>query len=147
MPKVPDSHSIRSGIMTIGYDQWQWNGLDEGVSLTRLIKGSDNIRDLEKRNIFSYLWVKTKEEIHWKSTIYKKWHFIMKMPEFRFLYSLLLDKKELDNRFAKAMATAMELEKRFEAFMKKSKKFKQKSAQYKLDKKKTDKLKSLGYVQ
>lgn len=119
----------------------------EGASLAPLINGSDNIQDLEKRNLFAYLWVKTKKEIHWKSTIYKKWHFIIKLPEFRLLYSLFLDQKEQNNQFAKATAAALELEKRFEVFMKTCKKYKQKTAQYKLDKKKTDKLKSLGYVQ
>jgi arylsulfatase A-like enzyme len=118
----------------------------EGASLVPLIDGSDNVQELEKRNLFAYLWVKTKEEIHWKSTIYKKWHFIIKMPEFRLLYSLLLDQTEQDNKFTRARAAALELEKRFEDFMKTCKKYKQKSARYKLDKKKTDQLKSLGYV-
>ena len=127
---------------------------DEGASLVPLIennedenKNSENpVNKLEKRSLFSYLWVKTTDEIEWKSTIYKKWHFIIKLPDMKLLYSLLLDKKEKDNKITNARTAALELEKRFESFMKKSKKYKQKSATYKLDDKKTEKLKSLGYV-
>jgi len=125
---------------------------NEGVSLVPLIENREYDL-LNSRNLFSYLWVKTKggkintlKEIEWKTTIYKKWHLIIKMPEKRRLYSLLLDKKERENKFEAARDTAAQLEKRFENFMKKSKKYKQKSVKHKLDKKETDKLKSLGYV-
>jgi arylsulfatase A-like enzyme len=120
---------------------------DEGVSLVPLIENRGNLEDLEKRNLYAYLWVKTNDLMEWKSTIYRNWHFIIKMPQFKLLYSLLLDPREQDNKFGKARVTALELEKRFEDFLKRCKKFKQKSTQYKLDKKETDKLKSLGYVQ
>ena len=124
----------------------------EGISLAPLLAQRENkdrekrFNELAKRNLFSYLWVKTKDELEWKSAIYKKWHFIIKMPALKHLYSLLLDKKEQENRIAEAHSAARELEQRFEHFMKTCKKYKQKSAVYKLDKKKTDKLKSLGYV-
>jgi arylsulfatase A-like enzyme len=125
---------------------------NEGVSLVPLIENREYDL-LNKRNLFSYLWVKTKggkintlKEIEWKTTIYKKWHLIIKMPEKRRLYSLLLDKKERENKFEAAPDTAAQLEKRFENFMKKSKKYKQESVKHKPDKKETDKLKSLGYV-
>ena len=125
---------------------------NEGVSLVPMIKNRE-CDLLNKRNLFSYLWLKTKggkinnlKEIEWKTTIYKKWHLIIKMPEKRRLYSLLLDKKERENKFEAARDTAAQLEKRFENFMKKSKKYKQESVKHKLDKKETDKLKSLGYV-
>lgn len=117
---------------------------DEGVSLVPFIKGREN--NLEKRNLFSYLWVKTKGKVEWKSTIYKKWHFIIKLPDFRHLYFLLKDIKEEENKFNEARTTAVQFEQRFEHFLKTSKKYKQKSSTYKLDKKKADKLKSLGYV-
>ncbi|MCP5054172.1 MAG: sulfatase [bacterium] len=118
--------------------------IDEGVSLVPLMEGKEH--DLDKRNLFSYLWVKMKDTIEWKSTIYKNWHFIIKLPEFRYLFSLLKDQKEKFNQFNAGKDTAALLEKRFDEFMKKSKKFKQESSTVELDKKKTDKLKSLGYV-
>jgi arylsulfatase A-like enzyme len=117
---------------------------NEGVSLLPLMEGRKT--DLEKRDIFSYLWVKMQDTLEWKSTIYKKWHFIIKLPDVRHLFSLLKDQKETDNLYQAGKKTAIELEKRFEEFMAKSKKYKQKSSTIKLDKKKTDKLKSLGYV-
>ncbi len=96
--------------------------------------------------MFSYLWVKMQNTVEWKSTIYKKWHYILKLPETRFLFSLLKDPKETENHYNAAGETAGLLEKRFEDFMKKSKKFKQESSKIKLDKKHTDNLKTLGYV-
>ncbi len=121
------------------------NNIDEGMSLVPLIENQTH--ELDKRNIYSYLWVKTSKKIEWKSTIYKKWHFLIKLPNSRHLYSLLKDKKEENNHFFKGYTTARLLEQRFEDFMKKSKKYQQKSAIYKLDEEKTNKLKSLGYVE
>ncbi len=117
---------------------------DVGQSLAPVME--DRPHQLDKRDIFSYLWVKMEKEIEWRSTIYKKWHFIFKLPNFRYLFSLLKDQKEKNNLMVQGKATADELEKRFDGFRAKSKKFEQKSAKVKLDKKKTDKLKSLGYV-
>jgi len=121
------------------------DNIDEGMSLVPLIENQKN--DLDKRNVYSYLWVKTGKKIEWKSTIYKNWHFLIKLPNSRHLYSLLKDRKEEDNQFFKGYTTARFLEQRFEDFMKKSKKYQQKSATYKLDEEKTNKLKSLGYVE
>jgi len=99
---------------------------NEGVSLVPLIENpgqkNESDHDLNNRNLFCYLWIKTKDILEWKSTIYKKWHFIIKLPKSRYLYSLLLDKKELDNRFKGGQKIAWQLEKRFNVFMKKSKK-------------------------
>jgi choline-sulfatase len=118
---------------------------DEGMSLVPLIENQKH--DLESRNIYSYLWVKTGKKIEWKSTIYKNWHFVIQLPNSRQLYSLLKDRKERDNQFFKGYNTARLLEQRFEDFMKKSKKYRQKSTTYKLDEEKTNQLKSLGYVE
>ena len=117
---------------------------DAGVSLVPVMEKREH--HLDKRNLFSYLWVKMQDTIEWKSTIYKNWHFVIKLPDIRHLFSLLLDKKEADNKIEEGKAIAVQLEKRFEESMKNSKKYKQESAKVKLDKKKTDKLKSLGYV-
>lgn len=119
--------------------------IDEGVSLKPVMNGKDH--ELDKRDIFAHLWVKTQEIKEWKSTIYKKWHSILKKPDVHWLFSLLKDQKEQNNLYETAKNIAMELEKRFDDFRAKSKKFKQESSTLKLDKKKTDKLKSLGYVQ
>lgn len=121
------------------------SGTDEGASLVPLMENREH--DLDKRDLFAYLWVKMHDTMEWKATIYKNWHFLIKLPDFRSLYSLLLDKKETDNKIEEGKAIAVQLENRFNEFMKKSKKYKQQSAKYKLDKKKTDKLKSLGYVE
>ena len=118
---------------------------DEGMSLVPLIENQKN--NLDSRTIYSYLWVKTYKKIEWKSTIYKNWHFIIKLPNSRHLYSLLKDRKEEGNQFFNGYTTARLLEQRFEDFMKKSKKYQQKSATYKLDEEKTNQLKSLGYVE
>jgi choline-sulfatase len=118
---------------------------DEGISLVPLME--NRAQDLDKRNLYSYLWVKTSKTVEWKATIYKKWHFILHMPNFKSLYSLLRDTNEKNNRFFLAYTTARLLEQRFEHFMKTCKKYRQESASYKLDKKETDKLKSLGYVE
>lgn len=124
---------------------------DEGLSLTPLINKEKIARDhqLNNRDLFSHLWVKTAEAepVEWRSSIYKTWHFMMKMPDSRHLYSLLTDPREQENLWANAMKTAMELEKRFNAFLKTCRKFKQQTTKYKQNKKETDKLKSLGYVQ
>lgn len=124
---------------------------DEGLSLTPLINNDKIAKDhpLNNRDLFSHLWVKTdeKDPVEWKSSIYKTWHYMMKMPDSRHIYSLLTDFREQENLWANAKKTAMELEKRFNAFMKTCRKFKQQTTKYKQDKKETDKLKSLGYVQ
>jgi len=117
---------------------------DAGVSLVPVMEKREH--NLDKRNLFAYLWVRMQDTIEWKSTIYKNWHFIVKLPDFRYLFSLLLDKKETDNKIEEGKSIAAQLEKRFEESMKNSKKYKQESAKVKMDKKKTDKLKSLGYV-
>jgi len=118
---------------------------DEGMSLVPLMENQKH--NLDNRNIYSYLWVKTYKKIEWKSTIYKNWHFIIQSPNSRHLYSLLKDRKQEENQFFNGYTTARLLEQRFEDFMKKSKKYQQKSAIYKLDEEKTNQLKTLGYVE
>jgi choline-sulfatase len=118
---------------------------DEGMSLVPLMENQKH--NLDSRNIYSYLWVKTYKKIEWKSTIYKNWHFIIQLPNSRHLYSLLKDRKEGENQFFNGYATARLLEQRFEDFMKKSKKYQHKSSIYKLDEEKTNQLKTLGYVE
>jgi arylsulfatase A-like enzyme len=118
--------------------------IDEGANLVPLMEGKET--ELGKRDIFSHLYLKTNDVVEWKSTIYKKWHSIVKLPSIHYLFSLLKDKKEQNNIYEVGKKIAMELEERFDQFRKKSRKFEQRSSTIKLDKKKTDKLKSLGYV-
>lgn len=120
---------------------------DENNEGTSLVPMFENKKNENNRNLFSYLWVKKDNVMEWRATIYKKWHFLVKLPDFKQLFSLLSDRKEQDNKVGKARAAALELEKRFDIFMNKSKKYKQKSATYKLDKGEQEKLKTLGYVQ
>jgi arylsulfatase A-like enzyme len=121
---------------------------DEGVSLVPLMEGDESrTEELEKRDLFSYLWVKTSDKVEWRSTVYRNWHFMNRLPNGYHLYSLKSDKKEQNNLFSSGKKTALELEKRFDRFFEECRKFKPKTSDYKMDKKKTDKLKSLGYVQ
>lgn len=124
---------------------------DEGVTLVPLFENRGS--DLKKRDLFSHLCMKINNregsglrEIKWKTTIYKKWHFLAKLPKLRRLFSLLLDKKEQYNKIEKGKKIALELESRFDNFLKKCKKYNQKTSKYNLDKKKIEKLKTLGYV-
>jgi choline-sulfatase len=118
--------------------------IDEGANLVPLMEGKET--ELGKRDIFSHLYLKTNDVVEWKSTVYKKWHSVVKLPSIHYLFSLLKDKKEQNNVYEVGKKIAIELEKRFDQFRQGSLKFKQQSSTIKLDKKKTDKLKSLGYV-
>lgn len=120
---------------------------DEGLSLLPLTEGDkEKIAQLESRSIFSYLWVKAEGVVEWKATLYKNWHSILRMPQLHYLFSLITDKPQKDNKYEQGKKIATELEARFETHMKTSRKYEQKSSDVKLNKKETDKLKSLGYV-
>jgi arylsulfatase A-like enzyme len=116
-----------------------------GVSLIPLI--NKQAHGLGARNIFSYLLLKNPGTIEWRTNIYKNWHFMIKLPHMRYLYSLLLDQKETDNRINEGEKIAKLLEKNLNLFIKTCKKYQQKSTEVELDKKKNEKLKSLGYVE
>lgn len=118
---------------------------NEGMSLVPLIEGSE--KAFEERHLFPYLWKKVKTEIEFRSTLYDKWHFIVRMPKKKELYNLIGDKLETHNHFFKGFKIAAGLEKKFNEFFKDCKKFKEKKTDFKLDREKMDKLKSLGYVE
>lgn len=119
----------------------------EGKSLIPLIENNTQaIQEMEKRDLYSHLWVDTQEKFEWKSTIYKQWHFLMKYPDSMHLYFIKTDPKEQDNKIAQGMQTAQELNNRFDQFRKTCPKSRQITHSLKLDKKETDKLKSLGYI-
>ncbi len=118
---------------------------DEGWSLLPLINGEKE--KYEKRYLFSYLWKQITDLVEIKATIYKNFHFQNWLKRKKELFNLVLDKKEKKNLFFKAFKTAKEMETRFEDFFKNSKKYNRKSVNYKLNKEKIDKIKTLGYVQ
>jgi arylsulfatase A-like enzyme len=118
---------------------------NEGLSLIPLIEGKE--KEFRERHLFPYLWKKVKVEIEFRSTLYDKWHFIVRMPKNKELYNLIGDKLETHNHFFKGFKIAAGLEKKFNEFLKDCTKYKQESSSIKLDKSKLEKLKSLGYVE
>ncbi len=117
---------------------------DEGVSLVPLIEKRSE--DLTKRELFSHLWIKTKNTVEWRSTIYKNWHYVERVGAFEKLFLLLFDQKEEKNLSKKNKKIGTLLKKKFEKFVRFCNKFETIKTKVKLDKKKLKKLKSLGYV-
>lgn len=118
---------------------------DEGKSLLPLIRGDTT--NFEKRHLFPFLWKLVKVEIEFRSTLYDRWQFIVRMPKRKELYNLIGDKSETRNHYFDGYDIAGQLEKKFNEFYKKCKKYKQNTTDFKLDKKELEKLKSLGYVE
>jgi len=118
---------------------------DEGLSLLPLIQGEEEM--YENRYLFSYLWKKVTDLVEFKATIYKNFHYQNKISLKKELFNLLLDKKEKKNIFFKAFKIARQMEVQFEKFFSSCKKYEKKSVNYKLNKERLEKLKTLGYVQ
>jgi hypothetical protein len=115
------------------------------MSLVPLIEGREN--NFENRFLFPYLWKLVRKEYEFRAVLYKKWHFMVQMPKKKELYNLIGDKLETHNHYFDAYKIAEMMEKKFNDFMKECKKYKQQTSDFKLDKEKLKKLKSLGYVQ
>ena len=154
---LPDSkkkQEIRSNVSTIDIlpTVRELAGLsaskqDAGVSLVPLIEKKK--KKAEARFIFSHLWnidSKSKRKLEFKSTIYRKIHFIWRSPSGRELFNLNDDKKERRNRFSSRQRSARILESKFRLFLKKSKKYNPESVYHRLSDEKLEQLKSLGYV-
>lgn len=118
---------------------------DEGWSLLPLIEGKEE--KYENRYLFSYLWKKVTDLVEFKATIYKNFHFQNKISLKKELFNLLLDQKEKKNIFFKAFKIARQMELQFEKFYSNCKKYEKISVNYKLNKERLEKLKTLGYVQ
>ncbi|MCK5221481.1 MAG: sulfatase-like hydrolase/transferase, partial [Candidatus Aminicenantes bacterium] len=118
---------------------------DEGWSLLPLIQGEEE--KFKDRYLFSYLWKKIDVLKINKAVIYKKFHFHNKIPRKKELFNLVLDKMEKKNLFFKMFKIGREMEKEFEKFFSTCKKYEKKSVNYKLNKERLEKLKTLGYVQ
>ncbi len=105
-------------------------------------------RKEKERYIFSYLWKKVKNKTEFRSTIYKNWQYIIKLPKKRELFNLQRDKMEKDNLFfnSKSEKLVNILEIKFNSFLSKCRKYEQEYYTYTLNKEKMEKLKSLGYV-
>ena len=123
----------------------QKSNSDEGWSLLPLIKGEEE--KYKNRYLFSYLWKKVTDLVEFKATIYKNFHFQNKISLKKELFNLMLDQKEKKNIFFKAFKIAREMELQFEKFFSNCKKYEKKSVNYKLNKERLEKLKTLGYVQ
>ncbi len=118
---------------------------DEGLSLLPLTRGEKE--KYENRYLFSYLWKRVTNLVEIKATIYKNFHFHNRLSFKKELFNLLLDKGEKKDLFFKAFKTARKMEKMFEAFLSDARKYKRNSVNYKLNKKRLKKLKTLGYVE
>ncbi len=116
-----------------------------GVSLMKLIKGE--AADYKKRFIFSYLFKKIRHKVEYKAVIYKDLHYMSYLSDKEELYNFKMDKFEKLNHILKSLKTAKILKFKFEDFKKRSKKYLRRSENYKLNKEKIEKLKSLGYIQ
>lgn len=119
--------------------------VDEGWSLLPLIQGEEE--KFKNRYLFSYLWKNIDVLKINKATIYKKLHLHNKIPRKKELFHLVLDKKEQKNLYFKMFKIGSEMDKQFEDFFSKCKKYEKKSVNYKLNKERLKKLKTLGYVQ
>jgi arylsulfatase A-like enzyme len=121
---------------------------DAGISLFPLIEKTEELPD--QRHLFSYLWklgTPKREEIEFRSVVYKRMHYILKLPNSRELYNLNSDTQEQSNHFGSHQKSGRYLELKFSQFLKKAKKFNPKTVFYKLNQDKLEKLKSLGYVE
>jgi arylsulfatase A-like enzyme len=121
---------------------------DAGFSLADLIRGKEE--GMKPRHLFSYLWklgTPDRDEIEFRSVVYRNMHYILKLPNGRELYNLNNDKREQSNRYGSHSRTGRHLEARFNRYLKKAKKYNPKSIFYKMSRDKLEKLKTLGYVE
>lgn len=127
--------------------------VESGVNLMPLIRGK-NEKDLNERYIFSHILKHSKKrdgkKSFYRATIFKHWksiyrdRFQEKME--KEFYNLKDDPGEKRNIFWENKTLANRLFIKFIGFEKKCKKYTQETADVKLDKKKMEELKSLGYV-
>jgi len=126
----------------------------EGVSLMDFVDNKKTPQD--ERYLYSYLWKKRRNknrdkrkifEVEFRSTLYKTWHYIIRVPRAGRLFHLVKDRTEQNNVIKKREKYARILSEKFNTFLKECKKYQQKTIKYKLDKKEAEKLKALGYVQ
>ena len=117
----------------------------EGKSLMPLITGGKN--KFEKRFLYSYLWKQVRTEVEFRATIYKNLHFILTKSGRRELFNFKTDKRESNNGIGEGAKVAKNLEIMFHKFFSTCKKYKGNIETIKLDKKKLEELKSLGYVE
>jgi len=119
--------------------------IDEGLSLLPLAGG--NIDDFKDRYIYSHLWKKVKFLVEAKATIQNNFHFQHRTSKKKEVFNLKVDKKEEKNIYFKVFKIAKVMERMFEKFYSESRKFKKNIVNYKMNKKRMEKLKTLGYVQ
>ncbi len=129
------------------------NSSDAGVDLMPLIRGKVN--KLDERFLFSHLLKHAKkreggDDAFYRATIFRQWKSIYYNKSRdgykKELYNLAADRDEKVNIFSKKSSLASRLFIRFITFEKKCIKFEQEIEDVKINKKKMEELKSLGYV-
>jgi len=135
-----------------GYLDIESKEVEAGINLMPAIDGNEN--NMHERYIFSHLFRYSryhdgKKKFH-KATIFKDWKYIF-VDEFqksfrRELYNMREDPREKSNVYKKNETLAKLLFSKFAAFEKNCEKFDQEIKRLKLDKKKMEELKTLGYV-
>ena len=119
--------------------------VDEGLSLVPLAKGENE--KFKNRYIYSHLWKKVDFLKESKATIHKNFHFQHMNTRTKEVFNLKVDKKEKKNIYFKVFKIAKVMERMFEKFFTESKKYKKDIVNYKMNKERLEKLKTLGYVQ
>lgn len=138
-----------------GYLEFGGSPVDEGIDLMPVISGKST--DRGEGYLFSHLihrrWL-GKENIRktiYHSTIFQNWKHIVTSRDGKIikneLFDLEKDPLERSNIFSENRDIANRLFSRFRVFEEGCKKFKQVSKRMKLDKKRKEELKTLGYVQ
>ncbi len=118
---------------------------DEGLSLISLLKGDKE--KFKDRYIYSHLWKKSDTIKESKATIFKNFHFHLRISGQREVFNFKFDKMERKNIYFRVFKIAKEMEKMFDKFLSESKKYKKEVVNYKMSKERLEKLKTLGYVQ
>jgi hypothetical protein len=101
---------------------------------------------LKNRTIYAYLKCPAAEEVDWESAIHKNWHFLFRKPNRRMLFSYLSDKMESLDKFQFYPDLARSLDNRLNSFKRNCERVKQVKAKIRLNKKKLELLKTLGYI-
>lgn len=136
-----------------GYLGIQSNEVEAGINLMPAIDGETN--NMHERYIFSHLLKRSRDQdgkkMFHKATIFKDWKYIF-VDKFqkslrRELYNMKEDPREKSNAYKENEILAKLLFSKFAAFEKNCKKFDQEIKSLKIDKKKMEELKTLGYVE
>jgi arylsulfatase A-like enzyme len=136
-----------------GYLDIESNEVEAGINLMPAIDGNES--NMHERYIFSHLLKHSRDrdgkKMFHKATIFEEWKYIF-VDKFqkslrRELYNMKEDPREKSNAYKENETLAKLLFSKFAAFEKNCKKFDQEIKRLKIDKKKMEELKTLGYVE